>query len=129
VTFRRHQAIPSSTLMAEWRLLRALTYMAALREFRRCHLIPNLPGSVPSRRPYCSSDATLFGYFAPSGSVPGGGGASRAWKQRREHGGRGLDCFSKFSFEVLAANCEAYVVISYFQMCPYVKCNATAINY
>jgi hypothetical protein len=66
VTFRRHQAVPSSTLMAEWRLLRALTYMAALQEFRRCHLIPNLSASVPNRRPYCSSDATLFGYFAPS---------------------------------------------------------------
>jgi hypothetical protein len=114
--------------MAEWRLLRALTFSAVLREFCRRHLIPNLLAGVPKRRPYCSSDAALFGYFVPSGSVPGDGGAGRAWRRRREHGGRGPDCFSCSKFEVLVANCEAFVVISFFQIGPYVKCNATAMN-
>jgi len=124
---RRPRAALPSTLMAERRPLRALTYAADLRVDCRRQLIFNLPADAPKGRPFSSRSAALFGGFVPSGYVPGDGAAGRDWMQRRELGGQGLDCFSYLCSRVLVAKGEALVVLFIFQKVLHVKCIATAL--
>jgi hypothetical protein len=111
--------------MAEWRPLRALAFSADLRIFRWRHLINNLLAGVPKWKPFISGSAALFGGCIPSGFVPGGAADGRNWSFRREEGGKGLDCFSRFSLRVLVVKVEGLSVASNFLEVLFVNCTAT----
>lgn len=120
VALRRHRVGPPPTLLAEWRLLRALVLATA-----RCHLTFNLQADVPCRRPFICFVAGSPSCITPSGFVPGRGVDAGDLKLELVSGGEGPDCFSLFSFEVLYAMWEDYIVIFTFFEILHVFCKPT----
>jgi hypothetical protein len=111
--------------MAEWRLLRALAFPADLQIICWRQLINNLLASEPKWRPFNSRSVALFGGCIPSGFVPGDAAVGRNWRNRREEGGKGPDCFSVFFLRVLVVKVEGLSVTSYLLQVLFVKCVAT----
>jgi len=91
---------------------------------RRPMVLDNLQAATPLWRPYGYS-AVGSRLPVPSGIVPGDGEVGCAGLKNRGGAGAGPDCFSKFSSEVLGANCKGWVVTLYFLEALSVKCNPT----